>query len=188
VVKNKTDYEAKYEAKTDEQLMELYQKGDGDAFELIYQRFASRILGFLKKKTGSGRQAQDLTQEVFLKLHRSREQYNKMLPLAPWIFSISRSVFLDFAKKKSIEDSTAPEEFDHLQAPRFDPGAHDLSEKSTEALASLPEPQRQVVNLRVLDEATFDEIAEKLSTSPDNARQLLSRGLKKLKTSFAGKE
>ncbi len=168
--------------------MELYQKGDGQAFEWIYQRFVSRILGYLRKKTGSERQAQDLAQEVFLKLHRSREQYNEMLPLAPWIFSISRSVFLDFAKKKSMEDSTAPEEFDFLQAPSVEPGSKDLSPKSSEALDSLPELQRQAVQFRVFDDATFDEIAEKLSTSPENARQLLSRGLKKLKTSFAGKE
>lgn len=184
-MRNKADYQAK----TDEQLMELYQKGDHLAFELIYQRFAGRIFGFLKKKAGSDRQAQDLAQEVFLKLHRSREQYNKVLPLAPWVFSISRSVLLDFLKKKSLEDTIEPEKFDQLEdAKSFGLAANDLSEKSMEALNALPDSQKQAVSLRVLDDATFDEIAERLSTSPENARQLFSRGVKKLKSSFAGKE
>lgn len=179
---------ADYQAKTDEQLMELYQKGDAAAFELIYQRFASRILGFLRQKTGSDRKAQDLTQEVFLKLHRSRDQYNQMLPLAPWIFSISRSVFLDSVKKKTREDLTAPEEFDQIEDPKAEMDSGSLSEESSKALNTLPESQKQAVSLRVLDEATFEEIAERLSTSPENARQLFSRGMKKLKSSLSGKE
>jgi RNA polymerase sigma factor (sigma-70 family) len=178
---------AAFEAKTDEELMALYQKGEEVAFQLIYQRFVGRILGYLRGKTGSDRNAQDLTQEVFLKLHRSREQYNKMLPLAPWIFSISRSVFLDFARKKSFENVTAPEDFDQFEGTAFadSPG---LSEESAKALAALPESQRQAVQLRVLDDATFEEIADRLSTTPENARQILSRGLKKLKASLVGKE
>lgn len=176
-----------FEAKTDEELMELYQKSDDAAFQILYQRYVGRILGYLRSKTGSDRNAQDLTQEVFLKLHRSREQYNKMLPLAPWIFSISRSVFLDFAKKKSFEDATAPEDFDQVEdTDKF--SSHDLSETTAQALAELPEDQRKTIQLRVLDEATFDEIAVRLSTSPQNARQIFSRGLRKLKTNLVGKE
>lgn len=48
-------------------------------------------------------------------------------------------------------------------------------------LKELPVTQKEAVSLRVIDESTFEEIALKLSTSPENARQLVSRGLKKLK-------
>lgn len=169
---------------SDEELMELYQKGEAHIFDQIYSRYAGRILAYMTKKTGSDKNAQDLTQEVLLKLHRSRDQYNKMLPLAPWIFSISSSVFLDFAKKKSLEDATAPEKFDSYQALEV------ISQENQNStiLNTLPEQQKQAVALRVFDEATFEEIATRLSTSPENARQIFSRGIRKLKSSFSGKE
>lgn len=175
---------ANIENMSDEELMELYKKGEHHVFDQIYHRYAGRILSYLRKKTGSDRNAHDLTQEVFLKLHRSREQYNKMLPLAPWVFSISSSVFLDFAKKKSLEDTTAPEKFDEFQAHEV------ISEENqnSEVLNTLPELQKQTVALRVFDEATFEEIATRLSTTPENARQMFSRGIRKLKSSWNGKE
>lgn len=169
---------------SDEDLMELYQKGQHHVFDQIYSRYAGRILAYMKKKTGSDKNAQDLTQEVFLKLHRSRDQYNKMLPLAPWIFSISSSVFLDSVKKKSLEDATEPEKFDSFQSVEV------ISEENQNSamLDALPDQQKQVVGLRVFDEATFEEIATRLSTSPENARQIFSRGIRKLKSSLSGKE
>lgn len=175
---------ANIEKMSDEELMELYKKGEHHVFDQIYHRYAGRILSYLRKKTGSDRNAQDLTQEVFLKLHRSREQYNKMLPLAPWVFSISSSVFLDFTKKKSLEDITEPEKFDEFQAAEV----VSLESQKSSILNALPDQQKQVVALRVFDEATFEEIATRLETSPENARQIFSRGIRKLKSSINGKE
>lgn len=163
--------------------MGLYQKGDEASFEVIYQRYSNRVLSYLLKKVKSDKTAQDLTQEVFLKLHRSRSQYNGLLPLAPWIFSISRSIFLDFTKKKSLEVATPPEEFDGLQAVPIA-----INNEPLELLDILPEEQRATISLRIVDEATFDEIALKLSTSPENARQIFSRGIRKLKSSFGKRE
>lgn len=176
------------ESSTDEQLMELYKKGKQPAFELIYNRHAGRVLNYMRKKLRNDKNAQDLTQEVFLKLHRSREQYDSNLALAPWIFSITRSVFLDFVKKTSLEDATPAEKFDQLPANIEAPGVIAKQTESAELLAGLPDMQKRVVALRVFDEATFDEIAKRLSTSPENARQLFSRGVRKLKASLGGKE
>lgn len=171
------------EQKTDEELMMLYQSGSIRAFDLIYQRYSSRVLAYLRKRCKSDRSADDLLQEVFLKLHRSRDQYNQMLPLAPWIFSISRSVFLDAVKKKNLEHSTEPEKFDHF------PAALPVSaDTNLELLETLPSQQKEVVSLRVFDDATFEEIASRLSTSPENARQIFSRGIRKLKSTLMGKE
>lgn len=176
--------EPDYKSLSDEDLMELYQKDQVLAFEVLYQRFSARVMAYLRKRVGSEKAAQDLAQEVFLKLHRSKSQYNRMLAFAPWIFSITRSVFLDAAKKKNLEELTLPEEFDRLAAAEL----VSLGEARPEMLELLPDSQKQAVALRILDEATFDEIAARLSTSPENARQLFSRGLKQLKNRFKGKE
>lgn len=163
---------------SDEDLMDSYVKDDSMAFEILYQRYASQVVGYLTQKTRSPKSAQDLAQEVFLKLHRSRHQYNKMLPFAPWLFSISRSVFLDSVKKRSLEDVTEDQVFDKIAAPNL------FNESAPVDLSVLSETQKTVVSLRVYDEATFDEIARRLSTTPENARQIFSRGMKTLKSAF----
>jgi RNA polymerase sigma-70 factor, ECF subfamily len=172
--------------KTDEELMVLYQDGYIPAFEMLYSRHSNRIFGFLKNKLGSSKEAQDLSQDVFFKLHRSRHQYNSTLPFSPWLFSITRSVLFDFIKKENKEDATPSDALEDgiIESPNMDTPKIRSAENLVNAL---PSKQYQVVSMRVYDEATFEEIALKLSTSPDNARQLFSRGIKTLRQ-FWGKE
>lgn len=175
--------------KDDEKLMELYQNGSDLAFNEIYGRYAGRIYSFFYKKAASVSTSQDLTQETFLKLHRSKNLYNKSLPFAPWLFSISRSVFLDFLKKQTKEDSTSPEDILKMA----DQGAGSLNIPNATSvdmnlLNVLPATHEKVVSMRIFDEATFDEIANRLDTTPDNARQIFSRAIRKLRNSFSGKE
>jgi RNA polymerase sigma-70 factor (ECF subfamily) len=156
--------------------MEAYQMGNQAAFTLLLDRHSGRVFGFLFKRTQNQGDAKDLLQETFFKLHRSRHLYNTTLPFLPWLFSITRSVLLDhYKKKKPLEDLVEPVELDRLAAPVFP------QESQENRLTLLTGMQREAVHLRVYDEATFEEIASKLSTSPDNARQLVSRGLKRLR-------
>lgn len=154
--------------------------GDTKAFDILFQRHSPRVLGFLVHKTGSDRLAQDLLQEVFLKFHRSRHQYLSGLPFLPWLYSIMRSVLWDELKKKRREDLIDPSQLDQIAV---EPGRMETYEPA--ALELLPAAQKQAISMRVFDEATFEEIAERLSTSPDNARQLVSRALKKLRGIYA---
>lgn len=175
--------------KDDEKLMELYQIGSDLAFDEIYRRYAGRIYSFFYKKVANKAGSQDLTQETFLKLHRSKSLYSKSLPFSPWLFSISRSVFLDFLKKGTKEDSRSPEEILKIA----DQGVDSMCvSKETPVdmnlLNILPATHEKVVSMRIIDEATFDEIASKLNTTPDNARQIFSRAIRKLRSSFLGKE
>ena len=166
---------------SDEDLMSIYVKDDPMAFEILYHRHSPRVISFLTKKTKSEKFSQDLAQEVFLKLHRSRHLYNSILPFAPWLFSITRSVFLDAVKKRSLEDLTEAKDFDKIAAP-LAPESLNLD------LSVLPEIQQKVVSLRVYDEQTFEEIAKNLFTTPENARQIFSRGIKKLKSILGNRE
>ncbi|MEK6579254.1 MAG: sigma factor, partial [Bdellovibrionota bacterium] len=79
---------------SDEELMTLYQTGSLAAFDVLFNRHSGRVLAFLRKKVLS-ETAQDLTQEVFEKLHRSRAKYNPRYPFLPWLFTVSRNVLLD---------------------------------------------------------------------------------------------
>ena len=168
-------------AVSDEDLMKNYIKEDAMAFEILYQRYSGKVLGYLIQKTRSKVMAQDLTQDVFLKLHRSRGLYNPNLDFAPWLFTIARSVFLDSVKRRSLEDLTEAKDFEQI------PAVIEF-EKTSLDLSSLPEIQKKVVGMRVYDEATFEEIAEKLSTTPQNIRQIFSRAVKNLKAVFGKDE
>jgi RNA polymerase sigma factor (sigma-70 family) len=174
-----------YNAKSDEELMEFYQMGNDLAFEILFHRHSGRVFGFLSKRLTKKKDADDLLQDVFLKLHRSKHLYNNTLPFSPWLFSITRSVLLDSVKKKQLEDPTEPANFDLLQVEKNQAEQnYDLDK----IITSLPPQQQQVVNMRIYDEQTFEEIADRLSTSPENARQLFSRGIKKLRELIGLKE
>ena len=96
-------------------------------------------------------------------------------------------MWIDFIKKRRLEDATDPEVIDKLAQVTSGLGSSELS-FGKEILDHLPANQKEAVSLRVYDEATFDEIASRLSTSPENARQLVSRGLKRLKQIWGNRE
>ena len=169
-----------FKDQSDEELMESYKMGEAIAFEFLFERHAGKVQGYLGKKLFSQKEAQDLVQEVFFKLHRSRHQYNGTLPFSPWLFSITRSIWLDHVKKRRLEGVVEQEKLEAFAAPvQIFEDSGDGIEK--EILNRLPGSQKEAVGMRVFDEATFEEIALRLSTSPENARQLVSRGLKRLK-------
>jgi RNA polymerase sigma factor (sigma-70 family) len=174
-----------FKTASDEHLMKSYQLGSEPAFDILFQRYAGKVLGFLKKRALGKKVQDDLLQEVFLKLHRSKHLYNSTLPFSPWLFSITRSVLLDSLKKKNLEDPTDVNDFNQVAAVADDSESQvDL----TQTLANLPASQQQVIQMRVYDEKTFEEIASRLSTSPENARQLFSRGIKKIRTLLGRKD
>ncbi len=181
----KPDFASKAQSQSDEELMRHYKEETNEmAFSLLFQRHSGRVLGFLAKKLSSLQLAQDLTQDVFLKLHRSRIQYVPTLPFAPWLFSIARSVWLDSLKKKQEEPT------DHILLERLVPAIEPAFGPSNndELIEQLLPHQKTAVSMKVYEDATFEDIALRLGTSPQNARQLVSRGLKRLREVMKSKK
>ena len=169
--------------KTDEQLMQLYQNGEVAAFDELFKRHSGKIYGFLLKRARNNQTAADLSQEVFIKLHKSKHLYNSSLPALPWIFSMTNSVFLDFLKKRS-EVLTGDGQIETLADAQSEIV---LSSMEIEPLINqLPTQQREAVQMRYIDEKSFEAISIALETSPDNARKIVSRGIKSLKGFFTG--
>lgn len=172
-------------AKSDEDLMEMYKLGNSMAFEILFQRHSGLVLGYLKRRISKNKDAQDILQDVFLKLHRSKHLYDQTLPFLPWLFSITRSVWLDNLKKKNFESATEVEDIEKIinlnNSHQADSSSH-VGAVDLDILNQLPISQKEAVSLRMINDATFDEIAIKLSTSPENARQLVSRGIKALRS------
>jgi RNA polymerase sigma-70 factor (ECF subfamily) len=169
---------------SDEELMNLYQKGNFAAFEILYERHSGRVFEYLKNKV-SNEIAQELLQETFEKLHKSRDSYNNQYPFLPWLFTISRNSVLDFYKKSEtrISQSTYNDP-NILESIELANSGNTLSPDISEILGGLPANQRRIIELRYLQEWSFEQIAKEIKTSEENARQLLSRSLKNIKSSF----
>lgn len=169
-------------SKTDEELMILYQKGTEEAFRLLYDRHSSKVLGFIMSKVRSEEKAHDIFQEVFVKIHKSKHLYNRSLPFLPWLFTITKNAIVDEMRKSAKEKSQVNIEDLNLEAPGIKP---ELGLKEVlPYLEALPENQQQAVKLRYVEEKTFDEISMILKTSPMNVRQLVSRGVQRMKELF----
>lgn len=178
----------KLDQQSDEDLMVLYQNGSHDAFVCLYQRHSGRVFAYLKLKV-SVEVAQDLLQEVFMKMHRSREQYSAQYPFLPWIFTIARNALFDLLKnsetkleKASLISETILDRLSEGADSLISTSEHDL----TAALGSLPSQQKRAVELRYLSDWSFEQIAEEMKTTPENTRQIVSRGIKKIRSLIKG--
>lgn len=168
----------------DEDLMRLYQQGDFLAFEVLYKRHSGRVYEYLKRKS-SPETAKDLMQEVFEKLHKARGKYDSQYPFLPWLFTISRNVFLDYYKKAETKITHAASGDEKLLAKLSVTEPLLADGEMRQNLAALSEPQRRAIELRYLQDWSFEQIAADLETSQENVRQLISRGLKKVKQLLA---
>ncbi len=169
--------------KTDEQLMSEYQLGSEEAFSILYARHSGKVLGFIKKRIRDSQKVSEVFQEVFVKMHRSKHLYNRTLPYLPWLFSISRSVIQDsvrFDSRRITESTTVDVDSFSSQEIELNLAESNLIELEPH-LASLTRTQKIALEMRYIDEKTFEEIASVLQTSQVNVRQLISRGVKRLK-------
>ncbi len=170
---------------TDEQLMKLYQNGDMAAFEELYTRYTSRVYSFLRKRLAASDAIDDVYQKVFLKLHENRLKYDANQAFAPWLFTLTRHILIDWYRiKKDIPMEQIEVLLDANQNPI---GDKDFDDKNILALVDeLPEKYKNLVELRYIEDLDFGEIAERLKLKESNVRKIISRGILKLRQKLVG--
>jgi RNA polymerase sigma-70 factor (ECF subfamily) len=173
------------------ELMVRYQDGDAGAFRELYALVAPKLLGYLMKMTRSKALAEDLLQHTFLKVHRARAAYVRGADPLPWIYSIAHRTFIDEARRLKravvrVADEDVPEvaadidgaTVDRRDEPRVDP---ELAREALDALAKLPEQQREAVVLTKLDGKSVAEAAEIAGTSVGAMKVRAHRGYEALR-------
>jgi RNA polymerase sigma-70 factor (ECF subfamily) len=163
------------------ELMALYQGGDIEAFNCLYDKYKSLVYGYLYKRVNKRTEVDEIFQDVFLRLHSSRSRYKSELSFEPWLFAVLRNSLIDYYRKKRKEYHNVP--LDDLEMP---PSALQFEDKhNLNGLlpkdADLSKNQRQAIELRYGEDFSFEEIAHRLETTSSNARQLVSRALKRLR-------
>jgi RNA polymerase sigma-70 factor, ECF subfamily len=163
-----------------QRLMTAYQAGRMEAFEELYSRLSPALLGYLATLTRDRTRAEDLVQETFLQLHRSRHTYRPELPLRPWVFTIARHVWLMDRRTRSRRPA-ADAELPDLPVP---PEIERLSDRDTlrRALGAILPERREALLLHHVWGFSFAEIGRLLGIRSDAAKLRSSRGMADLRS------
>ena len=168
---------------TDEELMTRVQRGDPQAYEVLFKRHQARVYGYLLRRTRSPQMAADLYQETFLRLYRARHTWKPDHPVKPWLFGIAVNAARDQARRVRrlpVEVELSPV----LQATG---GAQPDTRMDLEAaIGSLPENLREAFLLGAVEGFDHREVAAQLEISPDNARARISRARARLREILGG--
>ena len=148
---------------SDEGLMSRYQLGSEEAFAVLYDRHSARVFSFVRRRFRKPERAAEVFQEVFVKMHKSKHLYNKTLPCLPWLFSVSRSVVLDNLRADERRGQEVSKE--SLDEFPIEMATESKLSSLEPQLAELPNAQRVALQMRYVDESTFEEIASVLKTS-----------------------
>jgi len=184
-------------ARTDVELMLDVKAGDDSSFDFLLQKYRSPLVNFLHRMVRDTATAEDLAQEVFLRVYRARKQYTPSAKFTTWLFRIATNLALNsvrdnrYAKLAVPLDAAADEDAAPMELPapvmRID--EHMIERDRTEfirrAIASLPEKQRAAVLLHKYEEMDYGEIAKILDCSESALKSLLFRAYESLRVQLA---
>lgn len=164
---------------SDEELIAEARVGNRSAYDTLARRHFQRIHALLFRLVGNHEDAEDLTQECFVKAHRSLDWYRSDCSFATWLYRIAVHLSRDHYRKRSRRGKVASlSELQDAQAappsPRSGPRElvqqHEFEGVLREAMDSLPHRLRTALVLRTLEGLEYDAIAEVLGIQPGTAR------------------
>ena len=167
------------ERSADDPIRTALARDDPAAVELMWDRYAVDLLAFLTVTLRSRADAEDVLQNVFIKIVRNRRRLAGAGRLDGYVFRIARNEAMTFLRRCRRERTGV----DRWLAPaKTEAPDHDLAEQLEAALNQLPLPQRQVVVLKTYREKTFGEIARMLGISLNTAASRYRYGMDKLRS------
>ena len=163
---------------TDRDLVERLKARDAAAFDVIYDRFNTRLFTFLVRVSRDRDRAQDLLEETWLRLVTHADRLRSDTRLGPWLFTVARNLYLSECRARILEQSDEDMLAQASPSPSpFEETAANESQRRLEAaLASLPLPYREVLLLVAVEGLSTTEAAAACGVSNDALRQRLSRG------------
>ena len=181
-----------------EDLMARIAKGDADAFELLVNRHQTSVLNLIYRFIGDRTQAQDLVQEVFLRVWQAAKTYKPEAKFTTWIYRITANLCLNELKssrrRKLFQFLRFGEDQENtIEGALVDasPSPEDLllsreqSRRISDALQSLPENQRMALVLRRYNNLSYQEIAKILNCSVSAVESLIVRVKRNLQKKLA---
>jgi RNA polymerase sigma-70 factor (ECF subfamily) len=169
-------------------LIEKCLDGDQQAWEQIVKQHWRKVFNVAYKFVGSHEQAEDLTQDIFLKIFRSLDTFDRRANFQTWLISVSRNLCIDHYRSVRKERQTIDRDItsDDLSpasatvSPLAALENRDLAAMLRQALGALPQSLRTAVLLRDIQELSYLEIAERLHLPEGTVKSRINRGRKEL--------
>jgi RNA polymerase sigma-70 factor (ECF subfamily) len=191
-----TDEDAEKRALNDRDvgLMLRVREGDNEAFELLVELHQSAVIGTVAKMLGGASEAEDIAQQVFIRIWKSAKRYQPQAKFTTWMFTITRNLVFNETRRRKRKPTVSVEEREeeshqqvedvHSTTPDQDVLHSELERAVDDAIQALPEKQRLAVVLRRYEEMPYDEIGRVLSMSVPAVKSLLFRARTQLKESL----
>lgn len=193
-------------AATDESLMAAYQTGDLAAFQELVVRHERPLWTFVRRFVGDGATAEDLLQEVFLRVVRSAGEWKAQAKFSTWLYTIARNLCTDQARRATHRQTVSLEapirangKADDGSGPVLGESLAGTSEGSDDAVKNrqlgaeidravdaLPPEQREVFLMREVMDMPFAEIARAVGASEPTVKSRMRYALERLRISLAG--
>ena len=180
--------------------MARHLRGDPEAFTELVSLFSARVFNLALRFTGDRAEAEDLTQEAFLRAYTALPRSRVELPFRPWLLQITVNLCRDWARRKrplsfsdlgasgDETDAGGPGEADGLADPQPPPAqAAEASEQLAElrrAVMDLPPALRLVVTLRYNEELSYEQIGQMLNMPPASVGTSLLRARRRLRAAL----
>lgn len=184
------------EAIKDEQLIEAVAQGDRQAFEMLYDRYASVVFGLALKMLGDREVAEEAVQEIFWRVWQRAKSFDRSRAFAPWLFGIAHNYCIDELRRRRARPQPVYEDDDHPVlssiADDADVSAAALQSEQRRvvlnALRELPTEQRQALELAYFGGLTQQEIATRLGNPLGTIKTRMRLGLQKLRSLLQGQQ
>lgn len=174
---------------SDLDLATRHRYGDPQAFEEVYSRFAQMVFNLAYRMSGRADEAEDLTQEIFLRIHRHLARFNGRSTLKTWVYRVTLNHCRSKLGRRRYPTQPLAEEndgegarlIDERRGPEDNALAQDASRRVSLALRQVKPVFREAVVLRDLQGLSYDEIAEILKVRIGTVRSRIARGRDRLR-------
>jgi len=187
------------EPRSDEEVMSAFRDGEVQAFDVLVFRHRRGLFNFLLRSVHNRSRAEELLQDVFLRVIRAKDRYERTARFSTWVYTIARNICVDESRRARFRQHASLEEkrggrdgggglslLDVKSAQQIgtDEAAAGpaLRDRMSEAVSRLPEDQREVFLMRQLGGLSFKEIGEVVSAPENTVKSRMRYALEKLRT------
>ncbi len=161
----------------DEHLVALIRSGHDRAFEVLWDRYNSRLLAFCSSMLKSRQDAEDVLQEVFVNAHKAMLADDRKINVRPWLYRIARNRCLNHLRRPVPEGQDSMDIHPHMHGTSTAERVQKREElrQVLQDVDTLPETQKTALLLREIDQMSYDEIAVTMETTMPAVKSLLVR-------------
>jgi RNA polymerase sigma-70 factor (ECF subfamily) len=182
----------------DQELMSQVKQGSQQAFRLLFENYKGPVMSYLYQMVQNRKIAEELTQESFLKVYRSRDSYEPRLKFTAWLWTIARNTALDHLRRQSEyldghileEGELSATELLEDPAPSAEESllTHAENSQVQDCMNALTKAQKEVLLLRTVGDLSYEEIMEQLGLTLPQVKSLLNRAKTSLTRCISSKK